>query len=246
LRLLLLSELPADRDQKAPGGRDRPRAGWSGLTGFGIYIFVSDKTAITDAVIVLIAGAIFVSLAFIAPVALTWQSISISGVDISFAKDLKETEAKVIASGELSLLNVWNVTQKRLTYYHEIATMQARRSFRNAQVAMSLGFIFLIIFAALSFRATSTTVGIITGALGAISAGFAGYISRTFVRSQETAAMHLRGYFSQPVEFSRYLAVERLVSTLKGLDEKQRNELMASIVKFIVESNLSHPPDTED
>lgn len=37
------------------------------------------------------------------------------------------------------------------------------------------------------------------GGLGAASAALAGYVSRTFVKSQDAAAGHLRAYFEQPL-----------------------------------------------
>ncbi|WP_406314721.1 hypothetical protein OHA77_40240 [Streptosporangium sp. NBC_01639] len=114
------------------------------------------------------------------------------------------------------------MTHKRPDYYHQIATSQARQSFRNAQIAMTVGFVLLVVFAVLALRATTPTASIVTGALGAAAAAFAAYIGRTFARSQESAASHLRAYFDQPLEFSRYLAAERLLAAMDKLDPEQR------------------------
>ena len=65
------------------------------------------------------------------------------------------------------------------------------------------------------------------GLLGAVAAGLSGYVSHTFIRSQETAARHLREYFLQPLEFSRYLVAERLLNTLDN--EKKAAGILAIV-----------------
>jgi hypothetical protein len=129
---------------------------------------------------------------------------------------------------------LWEVTHKRLDYYHQIATSQARHSFRNAQAAMAVGFALLVVFAIMALNAASTAASIVTGALGAAAAAFAGYIGRTFVRSQEAAAAHLRAYFDQPLEFSRYLVAERLFAELGEQGQEQRAALVADLVRALI------------
>ncbi|WP_433465715.1 TRADD-N-associated membrane domain-containing protein [Spirillospora sp. CA-128828] len=134
----------------------------------------------------------------------------------------------------LALPALWDVTHKRLDYYHKIATTHARQSFRNSQIAMGIGFALLIGFAALALNAETTTASIVSGGLGAAAAGFAGYISRTFVRSQESAASHLRAYFNQPLEFSRYLAAERLLESLNGVSDELRGKIVGDLIQGFV------------
>ena len=105
------------------------------------------------------------------------------------------------ADDGLALSALWEVTFDRIRLYHDIATGQARRSFATAQTAIAVGFLLLIGFAILSFHTHSATASITTAALGTVSAALAGYISHTFVRSQETSARHLHAYFNQPLEF---------------------------------------------
>lgn len=149
-------------------------------------------------------------------------------------RTLRQAEEQLAAADELTLPALWAVTQQRLGAYHEIATGQARTSFRNAQVAMAIGFALLAVFAALAANARSTTAGVVTGALGAVAAALAGYISRTFVRSQESSAGHLRSYFDQPLEFSRYLAAERLLSSVQHLDAEQRAAILADLLRSVI------------
>ncbi|MFI6140357.1 hypothetical protein ACIBCC_19480 [Streptomyces griseus] len=133
----------------------------------------------------------------------------------------------------LGLPELWEATHARLDLYHQIATGQAKTSFRNAQVAMVAGFFLLILFAWIALWASTTAVAIVAGGLGAVSAALAGYIAKTFVRSQESAATHLRSYFDQPLELSRYLAAERLVAD-GDLSQEQRGEILSALVQAMV------------
>lgn len=159
---------------------------------------------------------------------------------------LRQAEDQLATADELTLPALWAVTQKRLNAYHEIATGQARTSFRNAQGAMVAGFLLLGVFAILAANTRSTTAGVVTGALGAVAAALAGYISRTFVRSQETSAGHLRSYFDQPLEFSRYLAAERLLNSGQPLKPEQRAAILADLLRTVVAPGGSAPTSAPD
>ncbi len=135
--------------------------------------------------------------------------------------------------GVLGLPELWEATHARLDLYHQIATGQAKTSFRNAQIAMGAGFLLLVVFAGIAVWASTTAVAIVAGGLGAVSAALAGYIAKTFIRSQEAAATHLRSYFDQPLELSRYLAAERLVAD-GDLTQEQRGEILSALVQAMV------------
>jgi transcriptional regulator with XRE-family HTH domain len=158
-------------------------------------------------------------------------------------RDLSEAEDELTAAQELTLPALWKVTHARLDYYHQIATGQARQSFRNAQIAMGVGFVLLVVFAVLALTAQSTAGAVVTGSLGAVSAAFAAYIGRTFVRSQETAAAHLRSYFDQPLEFSRYLAAERLLNSIERLETDQRATITADVLRGMLPTRSSNGAD---
>ncbi|MCF3132120.1 TRADD-N-associated membrane domain-containing protein [Streptomyces olivochromogenes] len=89
--------------------------------------------------------------------------------------------------------------QPRLNLYHDIALGQARHSFRNAQWASAAGFALLVSFVVVALKASTITGAVVAGSLGAVSAALAGYVSRTFVKSAEAAAVHLHAYFEQPL-----------------------------------------------
>ncbi|WP_239008890.1 hypothetical protein [Streptomyces sp. S8] len=135
--------------------------------------------------------------------------------------------------GTLGLPELWEATHARLDLYHQIATGQAKTSFRNAQIAMGAGFLLLVLFAGIAVWASTTAVAIVAGGLGAVSAALAGYVAKTFIRSQEAAATHLRSYFDQPLELSRYLAAERLVAD-GDLTQEQRGEILSALVQAMV------------
>ncbi|NEC89809.1 hypothetical protein [Streptomyces sp. SID12501] len=132
----------------------------------------------------------------------------------------------------LALARLWELTHSRLDLYHEIATQQARQSFRNAQAAMVTGFVLLAAFVVVALNASTTAGAVVAGGLGAVSAALAGFVSRTFVKSQETAAGHLKAYFDQPLEFARYLAAERLVADA-DLSREQRAEVITTLAQSI-------------
>ncbi|MFD8338922.1 hypothetical protein ACFV42_40705 [Streptomyces solisilvae] len=141
----------------------------------------------------------------------------------------------------LALPELWALTHRRLDLYHDIATKQAKRSFRNAQIAMGIGFALLAAFVAVALNASTTAGAVVSGGLGAVSAALAGFVSRTFVRSQETAAGHLKAYFDQPLEFSRYLAAERLIADA-GLSDEQKAAAVVALVQAIVAGPGSNTP----
>ncbi|MFD9871863.1 hypothetical protein ACFXI8_15705 [Streptomyces niveus] len=145
------------------------------------------------------------------------------------------------AGANLALPHLWEATHARLKLYHDVALGQANRSFRSAHAAMWLGFLALALFVAVAFNASTTAGSIVAGGLGAVAAGLAGFIGRTFVRSQEHAAEHLRSYFDQPLEMARYLAAERLVADA-NLPDEQRAEVLAAIVTAMVAGPQPQPP----
>ncbi|MGM9386831.1 hypothetical protein [Streptomyces antibioticus] len=146
----------------------------------------------------------------------------------------------------LTLSELWAVTHRRLDHYHGIALSQAKQSFLNAQIAMGIGFILLAGFATIAWQASTVAGSVVAGGLGAVSAALAGYVSRTFITSQEAAAGHLRAYFDQPLEFSRYLAAERLMADA-DLSEEHRAEILSLLVQAMIAGpSLQTPAGTNE
>lgn len=135
--------------------------------------------------------------------------------------------------GDLALPALWKVTHARLGQYHVTAVGQAKRAFRNAQYAMGAGFVLLAVFVYAAFNAKSATASATAGVLGAVAAALAGYIARTFIRSQEMTSQALHRYFEEPLVLSRYLAAERLVRDA-GISEEKKADLLYAIVHSMI------------
>lgn len=146
---------------------------------------------------------------------------------------LKAEESAADEGADIKFASLWFATQRRLDYYHQIATGQARQSFLNAQIAAGLGFLVLIISAIVAGVANSASASIVAGATGVFGAALGGYMGTTFVRMQQDASTRLRAYFLQPLEFSRILAAERLAETLEG---SARDAALLSIIRSVAGS----------
>lgn len=134
----------------------------------------------------------------------------------------------------LLLSRVWQSVTARLSQYHDDAQSQGRRAFNAAMTAMWVGFAVTAGCGAVAvFLATTNTGAVVVGALGAVSAALSGYVARTHLRAYEAVSGQLQGYFSQPVEASRYLSAERAIH-VSGLSDEARRDLMKSLVAAMV------------
>ncbi|CCH34780.1 hypothetical protein ABZ816_29525 [Actinosynnema sp. NPDC047251] len=147
---------------------------------------------------------------------------------------LHEAEDVAEASEELELSALWRATQKRLDYYHEIATTQAEKSFRHSQWAIIGGFAVLILSVVIAAFSRSIGGAIAAGAIGTAGAGLAGYLGKTFLRTQEKTSNQLQSYFGQPLVFSQYLAAERLLDMLDG---EQKAESVQDLIRSMASPN---------
>ena len=138
--------------------------------------------------------------------------------------ELTEQQGEILEEEELRLNQLWRLSEDRLRVYHEIATKQANTSFRNAQWAITGGFIVVIAGSCAVFLAKNIATSVVVGTLGAVGAALSAYIGRTFLRLQENAASSLRSYFDQPREQFRYLAAERLLNHITD-DQKKANAI---------------------
>ncbi|MGW4489766.1 TRADD-N-associated membrane domain-containing protein [Amycolatopsis sp. NPDC004368] len=145
--------------------------------------------------------------------------------DISSRKKLlAQREAESLT---LDLNSLWQLTQERLDLYHDIATGQAERSYRNSRAASIVGFTIIAIAIVASGISNSLGGALTVGIIGVAGGALAGYVSRTFLKMHETSTQHLSSYFDQPLLFSQLLAAERLLNMLDG-------ELRAEAVREII------------
>lgn len=150
---------------------------------------------------------------------------------------LNRREAELVNEEGTSIGELWQLTNERLRGYHERAYRQADQSFRNAQMAISGGFVIVAGTAGIAAWKTGLTTqsSVVVGVIGTVGAGLAAYIGRTFLRLQETTATHLRAYFDQPTETFRYLVAERLIDRLP---EDQRVQTVEYLVQAVMLSGL--------
>jgi hypothetical protein len=139
-------------------------------------------------------------------------------------------EERDIAASRTDFGALWAITQKRIDYYHEIATAQARTSIRSGQVAAYAGLLVILVAAVTAGLARNATGAIAAGVIGIGGAALSAYVGAIVMKAQVATSAQLREYFMQPVEFSRVLAAERLLETLDRLD---RAPVVASIVESI-------------
>lgn len=154
-------------------------------------------------------------------------------------EELKQAELEITGNASADFVTLWSATQKRLDLYHKIATTQSERSFLYGQVAAGIGFIVIIAAALVAGFSKTTAASIAAAVSGVAGGGLAAYIGKTFMKSQEAATAQLQAYFNQPLEFSRYLEAERLLSLI---DENQRAASVNSIITSITNSPIAVQP----
>jgi hypothetical protein len=149
--------------------------------------------------------------------------------------ELVQAESE-IASGSTDFQSLWTVTQRRIDYYHRIATTQAEQSFLYGQIAAGAGFLIILISVIIAAAAHSTAASIGAAISGVSGGGLGAFIGATFMRSQDTASTQLREYFRQPLDFSKYLAAERL---LEQLNKNERPAAIQHMIEAIVSPSAS-------
>jgi ABC-type Co2+ transport system permease subunit len=139
--------------------------------------------------------------------------------------------------GATEIRQLWLATQEKIDQYHVVAQQQARTSFRNAQLAITGGFIVLAVSVAVAAITGSTAASIATGVLGVSGGALAAYVSSTFIRAQENTSTRLQGYFTEPAEISRMLVARLLLSEVT--DDAAREQAIADVARNIASS--AHP-----
>lgn len=156
----------------------------------------------------------------------TWRE-EIEQNESRVAEELNKTE-------QTDFGTLWVATQKRIGYYHRIATSQARNSFISSQLAIVAGFILLVVFGIIAAQATTAVGAISAGAVGVVGAALSAYIGATFMKAQSEASAQLREFFNQPVEFARLLGAERLI---ESMDDQHKSETVRQLVMSIMPNN---------
>ena len=153
-------------------------------------------------------------------------------------------EEKAIAEntvGELELSALWVVTQRRIDFYHRIATTQAENSFRLGQIASIAGFSVVIALGVFASFSASSTGAIAASVVGVAGAAMTAFIGATFMKAQAEASAQLKQFFYQPVEFARLLGAERLIATLP---EVERSQAVQGVIRTMMGSATHSPTDS--
>ena len=165
---------------------------------------------------------------------------------LGLARDLQEQEKEIAESGgELNLSSLWAVNQRRIEYYHGIATSQSEASFRNGTIASVAGFVLLLAVGLLGAFSASLGGSIAVGIVGVAGAAMASYLGATFMKTQADASAQLRQFFLQPVEFSRLLGAERLIETLPEKDRAAAVEQVIAAMVTTVGPPTPAPPEKQ-
>jgi len=164
---------------------------------------------------------------FVAFYTQTTRQAFLDRLNLGLVSELQQQERDLADKGT-DFDSLWAITQKRIDVYHEIATRQSRNSFRSAQIAAYVGFLFLIAVAIFAGFSNSGTGAIAASVIGLAGAGMSAYIGSTFMKAQTSSSEQLGAYFFQPVEFARALAAERLLDKVEPGD---RGKIVERIVQ---------------
>lgn len=143
----------------------------------------------------------------------------------------------------LDLGILMKLNRKQMEAYHLLTRQQASDAYKKSVMAMGTGLLALIagVLAVIFLPGTDTIEKITTGVLTAVGTVLAGYISRTYLRTYDTALHQLNHYFEQPLQTSYLLAAERLIGCMT---EAKRDKLYTQVIEHILRatSNNGQPP----
>lgn len=152
---------------------------------------------------------------------------STMAVDDRRTTDVNQEESAAPTSTRSEFQWLWQGAQERLSTYHQLAVIQGRQSFRMLLLFSSLGFVLLGLIVWKATEVDTTPGGIALGTAGAAGTALTGYIGRTFMRAYRDANERLIDYFAEPLDMSRLLAAERLLS---NASPGERDRLLVTII----------------
>jgi hypothetical protein len=141
------------------------------------------------------------------------------------------------------LQNLLLVNRTQLNVYQEIATDDAKAASRNSRFAITIGFLILLVGAAVAIRTPDSTSKIVVGALASIGSVLSGYIGQTFLKAQAQAMKQLNYYFRQPLVASYLLSAERIALKLGDVDSTKK-ALLDVIKNVLIAANRSEELDS--
>jgi hypothetical protein len=112
--------------------------------------------------------------------------------------------------------------QRRIEEYNEIAWSQARGSYRNSQIAMSIGLALLIAGVVTTVRQSQPSAQLVVGGLTGLGSAVSAYLGATFIRIYNEAINQMNYYYGQPLVTSYLLEAERMSKELKRTDTRDK------------------------
>lgn len=112
--------------------------------------------------------------------------------------------------------------QKRIEEYNKIAWSQARGSYRNSQIAMSIGLALLVAGVITTIRQSQTSAQLVVGGLTGLGSAVSAYLGATFIRIYNEAVNQMNYYYGQPLVTSYLLEAERMSKALEKLDTRDK------------------------
>jgi hypothetical protein len=117
--------------------------------------------------------------------------------------------------------------QRRIDEYNKIAWAQARGSYRNSQIAMSIGLALLVGGVVATILETQTAAQVVVGSLAGLGSAVSAYLGATFIRTYNEAINQMNYYYGQPLVHSYLLEAERMSM---GIPPDARNEVMTKVI----------------
>ena len=124
--------------------------------------------------------------------------------------------------------------------YHKITQDQAKAAFRQALISMLIGLGLLGVGVFVSAGQGSASAKWIASLIGAVSAGCATYLARTFLKVYASTQDQLNRYFAQPALKGFYLEAERLALQLP--EEEKEKQLIRIIDETLKASRIAAEP----
>jgi predicted cobalt transporter CbtA len=112
--------------------------------------------------------------------------------------------------------------QRRIEEYNKIAWSQARGSYRNSQIAMSIGLALLVAGVITTIRQSQTSAQLVVGGLTGLGSAVSAYLGATFIRIYNEAVNQMNYYYGQPLVTSYLLEAERMSKALEKVDTRDK------------------------
>jgi hypothetical protein len=142
----------------------------------------------------------------------------------------KEEDASAPERDRLELAELWLATQGKIEQDRQFVLRQARLYSNASLGAMVIGLFMMAAFIVYAVRAHTASAEIAAG-ISVVAAALTSYLGKTFMKSQETTASYLQGYFATQLDFFRLLAAERLVEKSSQATDVEGAKLLRSIAQ---------------